>query len=79
MSDERIKALEARVAAMDKDTQAVTKAMIVAISLLARNDPKKLQLAERLRTLGERPELDSDAAHALLDVIADRIETAGGG
>ena len=79
MSDERIKALEARVAAMDKDMQAVTKAMIVAISLLARNDPKKLQLAERLRTLGERPELDSDAAHKLLDIIADRIETAGGG
>ena len=79
MSDERIKALEARVADMDKDMQAVTKAMIVAISLLARNDPKKLQLAERLRTLGVRPELDSEAAHELLDVIADRIETAGGG
>lgn len=77
MSEERIKALEERVATMDLDMQATSKAMVVAISLLARNDPKKLRLAERLRTLGDRPEMDSQAAHDLLDAIADRIETAG--
>ncbi|MEN8196965.1 MAG: hypothetical protein ABFS30_10705 [Pseudomonadota bacterium] len=77
MSDERVKALEERVAAMDNDMQAISKAMVFAISLLARNDPKKLRLAERLRTLGDRPEMDSQAARDLLDSIADRIETAG--
>ncbi len=77
MSEERFKALEERVAAMDKDMQAITKAVVVAVSLLARNDPKKLRFAERLRTLGERPGLDTQAAHDLLDAIADRVETAG--
>lgn len=77
MTENKIEALEARVAAMDKNIQAVSKALVVAISLLARNDPKKLRLAERLRTLGDRPDLDSEAAHVLLDIIADRIETEG--
>jgi hypothetical protein len=72
-----MKALEERVAAMDNDMQAISKAMVFAMSLLARNDPKKLRLAERLRTLGDRPEMDSQAARDLLDAIADRIETAG--
>jgi uncharacterized coiled-coil protein SlyX len=77
MSDERLKALEERVATMDKDMQAITKAIAIAVSLLARNDPKKLRFAERLRTLGDRPDMDSQAAHVLLDAIADRVETAG--
>ena len=77
MSDERVKALEERVVAMDNDMQSISKALVFAISLLARNDPKKLRLAERLRTLGDRPEMDSQAARDLLDAIADRIETAG--
>ena len=77
MSDERVKALEERVAAMDNDMEAISKALVFAISLLARNDPKKLRLAERLRTLGDRPEMDSQAARDLLDSLADRIETAG--
>ena len=77
MSDEKIKALEERVAAMDNDLQSISKALVFAISLLARNDPKKLRLAERLRTLGDRPEMDSQAARDLLDAIADRIETSG--
>ena len=77
MSEERIKALEERVSAMDNDMQAITKAVAIAVSLLARNDPKKLRFAERLRTLGDRPDLDSRAAHELLDAIADRVETAG--
>ena len=78
MSEERIKALEARVAELDADVQAITKAAVVAISLLARNDPKKMQYAERLRTLGDRPGLDSEIARELLDTIADQVETAGG-
>lgn len=77
MSEQKIKALEERVAAMELDIQAISKAMVIAISLLARNDPKKLRLAERLRTLGDRPDMDSQAARDLLDTIADHIETAG--
>ncbi|MCK5273449.1 MAG: hypothetical protein KAJ11_02130 [Alphaproteobacteria bacterium] len=77
MSEQKIKALEERVTSLDNDIQAIAKAMVFAISLLARNDPKKLRLAERLRTLGDRPEMDSQAARDLLDAIADRIETAG--
>ena len=77
MSEERIKALEERVATMNKDMHAIAKAVVIAISLLARNDPKKLRFAERLRTLGKRPDLDSRAAHELLDAIADRVETTG--
>jgi len=78
MSEERIKALEERVAAMDKDMQAVSRAVATAIALLARNDPKKLRFAERLRTLGDRPEMESQAARDLLDAIADRVETPYG-
>jgi uncharacterized coiled-coil protein SlyX len=77
MSDEKIKALEERVAAMDNDLQSISKALVFAISMLARNDPKKMRLAERLRTLGDRPEMDSQAARDLLDGIADRVETSG--
>lgn len=77
MSDEKIKALEARVAAMESDMESISRAIATAISLLARNDPKKMQFAERLRTLGDRPEMNSEAARNLLDAIADRVETAG--
>lgn len=77
MSDEKMKALEARVAAMESEMESISKAIATAISLLARNDPKKMQFAERLRTLGDRPEMDSEAARNLLDAIADRVETAG--
>ena len=77
MSDERIKALEERLAAMESDMESISKAVVTAISLLARNDPKKLRFAERLRTLGDRPEMNSAAARELLDAIADRVETAG--
>lgn len=77
MSDEKMKALEERVAAMESDMEAISRAVATAISLLARNDPKKGQFAERLRTLGDRPEMNSVAARSLLDAIADRVETAG--
>jgi len=77
MSDERIKALEERLAAMESDMESISKAVVTAISLLARNDPKKMRFAERLRTLGDRPEMNSAAARELLDAIADRVETAG--
>jgi hypothetical protein len=77
MSEEKIKALEERVTAMDNDLQSISRAVATAIALLARNDPKKLRFAERLRTLGDRPEMDSQAARDLLDAIADRVETAG--
>ena len=77
MSDEKIKALEARVAAMESDMESISRAIATATSLLARNDPKKMQFAERLRTLGDRPEMNSEAARNLLDAIADRVETAG--
>ena len=77
MSEQKIKVLEERVAAMEMDIQSISKAMVIAISLLARNDPKKLRLAERLRTLGDRPDMDSQAARDLLDTLADHIETAG--
>lgn len=77
MSDERIKALEERLAAMESDMDSISKAVVTAISLLARNDPKKMRFAERLRTLGDRPEMNSAAARELLDAIADRVETAG--
>ena len=77
MSDEKIKALEVRVAAMESDMESISRAIATAISLLARNDPKKMQFAERLRTLGDRPEMNSEAARNLLDAIADRVETAG--
>ncbi len=77
MSDEKIKALEARVAATESDMESISRAIATAISLLARNDPKKMQFAERLRTLGDRPEMNSEAARNLLDAIADRVETAG--
>jgi uncharacterized coiled-coil protein SlyX len=77
MSDEKIKALEERMAAMESDIESISKVVATAISLLARNDPKKLRFAERLRTLGDRPEMNSATARDLLDLIADRVETAG--
>ena len=78
MSNETIKALEARVATLEKELDGATRALITVISTLAANDPNRLSLAERLRTVGERPGMETAAARQLLDSIADHIETAGG-
>jgi hypothetical protein len=77
MSNESIKALEARVATLEKELDGATRALITVISTLAANDPNRLSLAERLRTVGERPGMETAAARQLLDSIADHIETAG--
>ncbi len=84
MSEERIKALEGRIAALEQDIQereadvrALTNALIEAISMVLANDPRRKQLAERLRTFGDRPGIASEAARRLFDALADRIETAG--
>lgn len=78
MSNESIKALEARVATLEKELDGATRALITVISTLAASDPNRLSLAERLRTVGERPGMETAAARQLLDSIADHIETAGG-
>ena len=78
MSNESIKALEARVATLEKELDGATRALITVISTLAANDPNRLSLAERLRTVGEKPGMETAAARQLLDSIADHIETAGG-
>lgn len=77
MSNESIKALEARVATLEKELDGATRALITVISTLAASDPNRLSLAERLRTVGERPGMETAAARQLLDSIADHIETAG--
>ena len=77
MSNETIKALEARVATLEKELDGATRAMITVISTLAATDPNRLTLAERLRTVGHRPGMETAAARKLLDSIADHIETAG--
>jgi hypothetical protein len=77
MSNETIKALEARVAALEKELDGATRALITVISTLAANDPNRASLAERLRTVGEKPGMETAAARQLLDSIADHIETAG--
>ena len=78
MSNEMIKALEARVATLEKELDGATRALITVISTLAASDPNRMSLAERLRTVGERPGMETAAARQLLDSIADHIETAGG-
>lgn len=77
MCEDRLKALEERMTTMENDLQSVSKAIAFAITQLARTDAKKLRFAERLRTLGDRPELNSQTARDLLDAIADRVETEG--
>ncbi len=77
MSNESIKALEARVATLEKELDGATRALITVISTLAAGDPNRLSLAERLRTVGEKPGMETAAARQLLDSIADHIETAG--
>jgi DNA-binding ferritin-like protein (Dps family) len=74
---EEIKALEARVAELEADLQAVTKAIVSIVSTMAARDEHRMQLAERLRTIGDGPATDTEIARRLLDNIADRIETAG--
>lgn len=77
MSNDAMKALEARVATLEKELDGATRALITVISTLARNSPDRMSLAERLRTVGERPGMETTAARRLLDDIADHIETAG--
>jgi uncharacterized coiled-coil protein SlyX len=77
MSDNKTKALEARIESLEAELSALTKAIAVIVSQLARNDPKRARFAERLRTIGERPGMESEAVRHLLDDIADRIDTIG--
>ena len=77
MSKDAIKALEARVATLEKELDGATRALITVLSTLAARDPNRLTLAERLRTIGDRPGMETAAARRLLDDIADHIETAG--
>ena len=78
MSKDAIKALEARVATLEKELDGATRALITVLSTLAARDPNRMTLAERLRTIGDRPGMETAAARRLLDDIADHIETAGG-
>ena len=77
MSDKKTKALEGRVETLESELSALTKAVAILISQLARNDPKRARFAERIRTIGERPGMESAAVRHLLDDIADRIDTIG--
>ncbi len=77
MSKDTIKALEARVATLEKELDGATRALVTVISTLAAGDPRRMSLAERLRTVGEKPGMETAAARKLLDDIADHIETAG--
>jgi len=77
MSNDAIKALEARVATLEKELDGATRALITVLSTLAARDPNRMTLAERLRTIGDRPGMETAAARRLLDDIADHIETAG--
>lgn len=84
MSDDKMKALEQRVAklekqigAREKDLTSVTKALVMVLSIVTASDPKRKQIAERLRTVGDQPAMDTEIARNLLNAIADRIETSG--
>lgn len=77
MSSAMIKALEERVANLEKELDGATRALVTVISTLAAGDPHRMILAERLRTVGDRPGMETASARRLLDSIADHIETAG--
>ncbi len=77
MSDGKTKALEARIETLEGELLALTRTIAIIASELARNDPKRARFAERIRTIGDRPGLESAAARQLLDDIADRIDTIG--
>ncbi len=84
MSDVGMKALEERVAKLEKENRArekdlasVTKALVMVLSIVTANDPKRKQIAERLRTVGDQPAMDTEIARNLMNSIADRIETSG--
>ncbi len=77
MSDKNVTALEARVETLEAELSALTNAIAIIVSQLARNDPKRARFAERIRTLGDRPGMESVAVRHLLDDIADRIDTIG--
>ena len=77
MSNATIKALEERVASLERELDGATRALVTVISTLAAGDPNRMILAERLRTVGDRPGMETATARRLLDSIADHIETAG--
>lgn len=77
MDDKKISALEARVATLEADLEAMTNALVTVLSQVTAGDPRRKQIAERLRTVGDVPAMKSAAARRLMDTIADRIETAG--
>lgn len=77
MEESQIGALEARIATLESELVALTNALVTVLSQLAAGDPRRKQIAERLRTVGEVPATESPAARRLMDIIADRIETAG--
>ena len=77
MSDEKIKALEARVESLEAELSALYKTIAIIVSEQARNDSKRARFAERIRTIGDRPGMESSAARAVLEDIADRIDTLG--
>lgn len=77
MDEKRISALEARIGTLESDLEAVTNALVTVLSQLTAGDPRRKQIAERLRTVGDVPAMKSPTARRLMDSIADRIETAG--
>jgi len=77
MDDSRISALEARIDKLETDLEAMTSALVTVLSQVTAGDPRRKQIAERLRTVGDVPATRSATARRLMDTIADRIETAG--
>lgn len=77
MDDSRISALEARIEKLETDLEAMTSALVTVLSQVTAGDPRRKQIAERLRTVGDVPATRSPTARRLMDTIADRIETAG--
>lgn len=77
MDENRINALEARIGKLESDLEAVTNALVTVLSQVTAGDPRRKQIAERLRTVGDVPAMRSATARRLMDTLADRIETAG--
>lgn len=75
--NERIDTLETEIKAQELDVTTLTKSLVETISALAADHPQRAKIAERLRSFGDNPGLNSRQAHRLMDMIADRIETAG--
>lgn len=77
MNENRIGALETRIGKLESELEAMSHALVTVLSQLAVSDPRRKQIAERLRTVGDVPATRSATARHLMDAIADRIETAG--